>query len=92
MVSQDESVTLKFLEEFDNADLYSEECVGDRSHNPLHFAAICGYTQVTKVILSKGYTKLLWSRDANSMYPVQIALEKEYYSTAGVMLKEMADW
>ena len=91
MFSQDESVPLKFLDEFD-ADLYSEECVGDKGHNPLHFAARCDYAQATRVILSKGYIKLLWLHDTNSLYPVQIALEKQYWGTAAVMLKAMADW
>ena len=89
--SQDESVPLKFLDEFD-ADLYSEECVGDKGHNPLHFAARCDYAQATRVILSRGYTKLLWARDTDSLYPVQIAVKKQHYSTAAVMLKAMADW
>ena len=91
LVFQDEDVVLKFLEEFD-ADLYSEECVGDKGHNPLHFAARCDYAQATKVILSKGYTKLLWARDADSLYPVQVALKKGHHSTAAVMLKAMGDW
>ena len=60
--------------------------------NILHTAASKDYTKLSKYVVERGYQALLQLRTPSGQYPVQIALEKENYATAAVLLKAMKQW
>ena len=64
----------------------------DQGFNILHTAASENYTKLSKYVVERGYQALLQLRTPSGQYPVQIALEKENYATAAVLLKAMNDW
>ena len=67
-------------------DLYAPNC-----QRALHWAADLGFTNVAKQILIRGYDKLLWVRDRECNFPLQLAVLKEKFATAEILLRNMKD-
>ena len=80
-----EDVPLAVLKEF-NIDLYSKD-----GNDPLHIAAVKGYTEFIKLALNRGFVNLLTYSDRNGQLLVDVALKHEHYGTAAVILREMND-
>ena len=69
-----------------------EASTDDDNNNALHIAGKKGLTALTRQIIDREYHSLLWKRNSEQKYPVQVCLAKKNYATAAVMLKAMSDW
>ena len=78
------------MEEF-NIDLNPDQSKAQKSSNALHVAAEKGFTKFVELALDRGFAKLLDYSNEEEQFPVQVALKKEHYGTAAVMLRAMND-